>query len=257
MANKSWRRRLIIGVIVTFALGLLLTATVMLLSKPRPVGHTGPDADELARAIERSTHKEEWDRTGAVQWSFGGRNRHLWDRKRSLARVSWGKTQVLLDLTSKSGQATQNGQRVAPKDERKLLDQAYAKWVNDSFWLNPLAKLFDDGVTRSVVIQQGGQQALLISYNSGGLTPGDAYLWIIGKDGRPEGWQMWVSIIPLKGLGTSWAGWTQLATGAYIATDHIWSGIGINTKIADLAGAATLAELVPGADPFAPLFGSP
>lgn len=255
---------------VLFTLGWLAT---IIFSKPLPKGETGARADELARSIEKAIDKDAWARTGAIKWTFRGHNRHLWDRQRNLDRVIWGDVYVLCNLSDRTGVAFQQRKPVTGAAGRKLVEKAYKAWINDSFWLNPLAKLFDEGVTRSVIAPTPGQNpgapALLISYGGGGLTPGDSYLWLLPErpgDGgagaalagellRPRAWRMWVSIIPVKGLENSWDGWTQLATGAWVATHHQITGTGLNLDLTDVAGAATLKDLVPGPDPFAPLSG--
>ena len=53
-------------------------------------------------------------------------------------------------------------------DAEEALRAAYAYWINDSFWLNPVVKFFDPGVERSLVKLDDGRDALLISYTSGG-----------------------------------------------------------------------------------------
>lgn len=260
------------GVLAFLVAGGWIAAVV--LSKPLPKGETGARADELARSIEKAIDKDAWARTGAVKWTFRGKNRHLWDRQRNLDRVIWDDVYVLCDLSNRTGVAFKQRKRVTGAAERKLVEKAYAGWINDSFWLNPLVKLFDDGVTRSVIEKTPGQNpgapALLITYGGGGLTPGDSYLWLlpdqpegVGGAGaavpsellRPRAWRMWVSIIPIKGLENSWDGWTRLATGAWVATHHQFTGTSLKLDLTDVAGAATLKELVPGPDPFAPLLG--
>lgn len=256
--SRSWLRRIGIGLA---SLLLLLVVSGLgacaLLSKPRPNGETGPRADALAHSIETAVNKEAWARTGAVRWYFGGRNRHLWDRTRMFDRVAWGGDKlVLLNISTKNGLAfVKNGaEQVSGEAEKKLLAKAYAHWINDSFWLNPLVKLFDDGVERKLVTQPDGKSALLITYGGGGLTPGDAYLWLLDESNRPLAWRMWVSILPIKGIESSWAGWTALPTGAWVATEHRMAAF--NLRLTDVAAAATLAELEPGGDPFAALVAS-
>lgn len=229
-------------------------ATLRLLSEPLPTPAQAADgeADALAHAIEASVDTAAWSRTGAVSWGFGGRTEHLWDRQRHLDRVRWGDNEVLLDITKKTGRATVGGEPVHGAEADKLFEAAFAHWANDSFWLNPLAKLFDDGTTRSIVALEGGGEGLLLSYSSGGVTPGDSYLWILGEDGRPAAWKMWVSIIPIGGVETSWEGWTQLQTGAWVSATH-HGAMGFTLELTDIRGAATLAELTGGEDPFAPL----
>jgi hypothetical protein len=70
---------------------------------------------------------------------------------------------------------------------------------NDSFWLIAPFKLRDAGTTRSIVMQDN--QALMITYALS--TPGDSYVWFV-ENYMPKAWRMWVSIIPVGGLETTW-----------------------------------------------------
>jgi hypothetical protein len=243
-------RRLLklLGVLV-----LLLVAAVLILMvivrRPRPHDAPGPAADDAARAVERAVRRDDWERTGAVRWRFaGGRHRLLWDRRRGLVRVEWGEQLALVELRTVTGAVFRAGQ---PVRDEKAIQRAYAIFCNDMFWLNPLVKLFDDGVTRSLIDTDEGK-ALLVSYSSGGVTPGDAYLWILGPDGLPKAWRMWVSVLPgFGGARITWEGWQELATGARVSTVH--RALGLPFTIDDVAGAETLEALEPGPDPFASL----
>lgn len=246
----SRTRKILIGFAALFgALVLAIVITGMVVSEPRPSGEPGPAADALAREIQASVALDAWAKTGAVEWNFGGRQRHLWDKQRMLARVSWEAHVVWLDLGTREGVAHTEGKPVEGPAARELLDAAYAHWANDSFWLNPFAKLFDGGTTRSIVETDDGQ-GLLVAYDSGGVTPGDAYLWTRGADGKPDRWRMWVSIIPIGGLSATWEGWTTTATGAVISTKHVLGGF-LPLELTDVRTAANAAELAEGSDPFA------
>jgi len=217
----------------------------------RPLGHVGPAADALARRIEAAVNLEAWERTLAVRWTFAGRNRHLWDRARRVHRLERGELMTLLHLDDQTGRAWRDGEELHGTELRGALDEGYAAFINDSFWLNPLAKLFDPGVQRTLVREAGSSDDLLISYTSGGQTPGDAYLWHVAEDGTPTSWRMWVSIIPVGGVGCSWEGWTELETGARISTVHERGPFTL--RLEDVAGAESLMGLMQS-DPFAPLF---
>ena len=222
----------------------------MVVSDPRPEGRTGEPAEALTHAFQESVNTEAWEQTGAVQWTFAGRITHLWDRTRHLDRVQWGNNTVLIDLSTQKGRAWVGEEEVFDKKADRLVGKAWSYWCNDSFWLNPIAKMFDGGTTRSLVSLPEGE-GLLISYSSGGVTPGDAYLWIPGEDGRPASWRMWVSIIPIGGVRTSWEGWQTLSTGAMVSTSHRLGPVEL--ALTEVAGAVTLSALIPGDDPFAPL----
>lgn len=226
------------------------------LHEPLPEGRTDCGADEALRSMIAAVDGAAWERTGAVQWSFSGRNDHLWDRQRHLARVVSGDRTVLVDLTTRNGRAWDGGQELQGSARDAALDAAWAAWANDSFWLNPIVKAFDEGTTRRCVQLADGRDAYLVRYASGGVTPGDAYAWVPGGEaGRPAGWTMWVGILPIGGVETGFTDWVQLDTGAWVATEHplAWFD-GVSVSLSDVRGAATLVELTGGDDPFAPLF---
>ncbi|RMG75807.1 MAG: hypothetical protein D6722_00325, partial [Bacteroidetes bacterium] len=241
-----WPRRLLVGFV---SLGLILGAIAWYLHEPRPSGQSGPEADALARRMMAAVDCAAWDSLPAVAWTFAGQHDHLWDKERHLARVQWGTNEVLLDINAKTGIARVEGQEVTGEQKASLIDQAWKFWVNDAFWLNPVCKAFDPGTSRSLVPQPEGDAALMVSYSSGGATPGDAYLWHLGPDDRPEAWQMWVSVIPTGGMRSSWDNWQQLPGGAWVATSH---EMGVTLALTDVRGG-TLAELSPEGDPFATL----
>ena len=97
---------------------------------------------------------------------------------------------------------------------------AEAKFNNDTFWLVAPYKLFDAGVERRLVKQDNGEDALLVTYKSGGTTPGDSYLWLLDKYHRPRAFQMWASILPIGGIEASWEQWEKTAQGAYFPRLH-------------------------------------
>lgn len=247
-----WQR---IAAWLALAIGVLVLALVVagfVVDEPRPHAAASPEADALAHAVERAVHTDAWERTGAVRWTFAGERSHLWDRTRALVRVRWDDVEVQLRGTW--GRAWRGGVEVRGGERKVLVAQAWSGFVNDSFWLNPLAKLFDGGTQRALVALPAGRRGLLVSYASGGVTPGDAYLWELppaGHGDTPSAWKMWVSVIPVGGLEVTWEHYVTLATGARIATHHRLGPVTI--ALEDVAGAATLAELEPGDDPFAKL----
>ena len=113
--------------------------------------------------------------------------------------------------------------------------------------------LFDEGVERSLVELEDGRDALLVSYTSGGVTPGDAFLWIPGPDGMPAAWRMWAQVIPVGGIEVTWEGWKELSTGAKVSTEHEGWGR-LMTFITDVEGAENLEALGVDAELFEPLF---
>ncbi|MFK7926769.1 MAG: hypothetical protein AB8H79_01160, partial [Myxococcota bacterium] len=163
-----------------------------------------------------------------------------------------GKLVVLVDLDTQTGLAWNKDQPLTGVERDKAVATAWESFCNDSFWLNPVTKAFDPGTSRSIVTLSDGSEGLMVEYSSGGVSPGDAYVYILGPDKVPTAWKMWVSIIPLGGVDSTFEEWQTLPTGALIATSH-QTELGLSVDITDLNAAATLAELEPD-DPFAPLF---
>lgn len=248
---RKWFIRILLGLGV---LALLVMGSCVIFSKSLPKGKTGPEADKLARAVEKAVNIKAWNNVGAIQWDFGGRHFLVWDKKRSLTKVTWGKGRLsaMISLANpKLGLAYQDGKPVNDAAIReKMLGRAYALWANDSFWLNPLAKLFDKGVTRSIVKWEGKPQ-LMVSYSSGGVTPGDSYLFLLDDNKRPTGWRMWVKILPLKGGYSSFSKWITLPGGAQISTQHKTLGL-LKLKLTKIKSADSTKTLL-GEDVFAPL----
>jgi hypothetical protein len=219
----------------------------MACSEPIPRGIAGPDADGLARRMMQSVDADAWKRTKAISWRHADRRSHLWDRRRQLARVQKGDLDIYLDLRTRTGVVLRDGVRLQGQERDDALREGYEVWANDSFWLTAMNKAFDPGTTRSRVSLVDGD-ALLVQYASGGVTPGDAYLWHLDEDGRPQSWQMWVSILPIGGVSVTWEEWTQLPTGAWVSTKRD-AGL-ITIEITELDAAETMSELVKGPDPF-------
>lgn len=238
-------------IILVLIVGLFIAG--WLASESLPEGQAGPDADALAKKVMRATDQAAWDTTHYVSWNFAGRHQLLWDRDRKLVQVAWGDHKVMLNTQNHlEGIAWKNGTELKEEEARKKLNTAWSYFCNDSFWLNAPGKVFDPGTSRKMVTLEDGTQGLLISYSSGGVTPGDSYLWILDESGRPVKWKMWVSIIPIGGLEASWDDWQELYSGAKVATTH---QIGwYESTISDLKSGSDWSHIGLQNDPFAALY---
>jgi hypothetical protein len=237
----------IVGIGVAL-LGLGLYIFIKSADTPLPThGRTGTEADELARKMEVAVHKTAWDSTRYVRWQFRTGTDYLWDKQDQRVAVVWGDTKVILHTPTRQGDAFVGGQLVSDSAEKaKLLKKAWAQFANDSFWLCAPMKAFDPGTTRSVVDMPDGSQGLLVTYRSGGVTPGDSYLWHLDDQYLPIAWQMWVSIIPVGGLTFTWEDWTPGDDGQpRIARTHEGSAFGVPIK------GLSFPVFAEGEDPFA------
>jgi hypothetical protein len=244
--------------ILKIVLGLLLLVIVagavafVVIDEPRPEGIAGPEAEAMAEAMMAAAGVEAWNQdVGVIEWDFGGRRDHLWDRQRNLVRVRWPGHVALFDLATEASHVTKDGEVLTGEAQTAVRKIAYEAWANDSFWLNPIAKLKDEGTQRAIVETEEGEKGLLITYGDGGVTPGDSYLWLLGQDGLPKAWRMWVSIIPIGGLKITWQDYKTLAGGSKVATRHEGP---LTLELSKIKSAPSISELYPDADPFAPLF---
>lgn len=232
--------------------GVLILAAVVagiVLHETRPVAAPNPAADVLARKVQAAVNLPAWRKAEAIAWDFGGRHQLLWDKTRGFIRVRWDDVEVRCPTACKTGKVTRGGAAVEGEAAAELRATAHAHFINDSFWLYPFDSFFHDGVTRAIAENADGEEGLLITYGSGGVTPGDAYLWHLDASGRPTAWQMWVGIIPIGGVRATWDAWVTLDA-VPLSTSHTFGPITL--KLDDIA-VGSLAEVAPGADPFADL----
>ena len=106
------------------------------------------------------------------------------------------------------------------QERYKTIKKAIDLFNNDSFWLVAPFKVFDKGVERRIVPMDDGTKALLITYTSGGSTPGDSYLWELQPNGFPISFKLWVKIIPIGGLKATWDDWQLTESGAFLPKTH-------------------------------------
>lgn len=217
-------------------LGLILFLVIgyFVINKKLPTGIEGDKAENLAQKMLFAVNKPAWDTTHVVSFTFRGEHNHLWDKKRHYAQTEWEDYKAIFDVNTVKGKLWKGGAEVTDGTEEELIKQAWHFFLNDSYWLNPVAKMYDPGVSRKVVELDDGEEGLLVSYSSGGVTPGDSYLWILDEKGLPKAWQMWVNIIPVGGLETSWEDWTTLSTGAKVATKHEIGLLGMEIPITNI-----------------------
>ena len=213
--------------IFTFLGGTLLLILVglatlyLLFDETLPTATTdGPTPDALVEQLYAAVDKPGWDTTRYVTWDFAGRHRFLWHKTVDSVRVVWDNVVVDLHTKTLTGTVREGGQLITGARADELLADAWSHFANDSFWLAAPYKVEDPGTERATVRLDDGGYGLLVTYNSGGVTPGDSYLWEFGEDGLPRRWRMWTQIIPVGGVAATWEGYTTLPTGARLATRH-------------------------------------
>lgn len=217
-------------------------------NEPKPTAQPSIDADVLAHKMMDAVNKQAWDTTRVIQWTFRGVHHFLWDRSRQLVKVEWEDKMVLLHTETQEGKLFVDSKEVLGEEQKEALKKAWAYFCNDSFWLNAVTKAFDDGTSRSIVKLRDGRDALMVSYASGGVTPGDAYAWILDKNGLPISYKMWVKIIPVGGMEVTWEDWQILGTGAKVAQMH--KSKMFELPITNIKGESNWEKMEIAEDPF-------
>ena len=193
----------------------------LILNEKLPIGQNPKEGDALAIKMLEALNKPAWDSTHVLRWNFKGIHTYIWDKKNNLVSVKWDDKEVLLNLSDwPKGKAFENRREITDKQLDVLRGKAYAYFCNDSYWLIAPFKVFDQGVSRSIVNTEDNKKALLVSYASGGVTPGDSYLWFLNDQNIPESYKMWVKIIPIGGAKATWENWIKSETGVMVAKDH-------------------------------------
>lgn len=240
-----------IGVGCLSVLGVLVIALLIayfVMSESKPDGEAGPKADQLAELMLTAMNKPAWDSLRYITWNFANRNQYAWDKKREIAIIKSGDIEVVMDLKAINGTAKNAGTLLTDEAKDAAMRKAWANWCNDSFWLYAPYKIFDPGVTRSIVDLEDGKKGLMASYSSGGTTPGDSYLWMLDENNKPEAWKMWVSIIPIGGVYNTWENWLTLPGGSMVAQNHKMKLMDVT--ISDVLAGQDLSDIGYEEDPF-------
>ncbi|MDX1430768.1 MAG: hypothetical protein R3282_10790, partial [Rhodothermales bacterium] len=148
-------------------------------------------ADSLAhRMVEAHGGLSAWAGVRYLRFDFGFESpersgltaRHLWDRQTGDYRLEWfpgtDTTAVaLFNVNTREGKVFVNGEQAA-QGVSEMLDSAYRRYINDTYWLLAPLKVFDDGVRRTMATDSAsGEHVLALSFADVGLTPGDRY-WL-------------------------------------------------------------------------------
>ena len=225
---------------------IIVTATIsfFIIDDPLPEGDSGPDAEALAEDMLDAIHHNDWENIAFVGWSFRDAHHYVWDKQNHVSQVKWDDYEAVIDLNTITGRATRAEEELKGAELDEAVQTAWAYWCNDSFWLNAPAKIKDPGTTRKIVLDEDGGRQLLVQYESGGVTPGDAYLWKLDDNYLPISYKMWVSIIPIGGVEATWDDWVE-KEGAMLSTKHEMGPMAIsigNLEVGDNPGDFGLAN---------------
>lgn len=209
--------------IAILSLVLIVTIIGFFLSEGLPEGQQGEEADLLAQNILTKLNYEAFQKTERISWTFAGIHSYDWYKNKKYVIVSTDDYKVKLDLNDYD-----KSEVIFPKDtdDHNLIQTSIKNFNNDSFWLIAPYKIMEDDVERRLV-SNGEEKSLLVTYTSGGSTPGDSYLWKVDKNNKPTSFKMWVSIIPVGGLEAKWEEWVKTPSGMLLSHKKTIFGIPI------------------------------
>lgn len=200
-------KKLVVVLIVAFS-----AARLALVVAAKNSGSAG----QLADAVWKASGGENWPRVKAIDFTFtverGGKTlasaKHHWDVGAQTDRVREQGKDVTVNLVEPG-----------TNEEAKA---AYARWVNDSYWLLAPLKLKDRGVQVAdegrKTIDGAARETLRLSFVQVGLTPNDQYrLYIDPATKLLASWDYMPE--PGKSVHATWENY-QKSGGLTLATDH-------------------------------------
>lgn len=204
-------------------------------------------ADILAQKIEDATGKDDFDNFRYIKWTAVRNHEFVWDKANKKVMVCFSDKEVLLNLNHIDSSRVKGSKNLSNSEKTAIIQEAYEHFCNDSFWLIAPYKLFDFGTERKIV-QNGAEKLLAVTYNSGGVTPGDVYLWRTNKNFLPTSIQMWTQKIPVDGIQVSWENYKRVSGQAKIATAHKFGPL--NLKVSNLEVGNSMQDLKLKSNPF-------
>ncbi|MEQ8471230.1 MAG: hypothetical protein RIC35_08590 [Marinoscillum sp.] len=192
---------------ILFIVALLLI-TRMVLNRPMPEGEPGDKAERLTDQMLEALNVEAYDTLKVIEWDYPRGHSFVWRKVEDSVTVSWDDYKVTFKTKTLDGRAYDAGKALSGNDKADALQTAWEFFANDSFWLVAPFKVRDPGTSRAYVKSERGE-GILVTYSSGGVTPGDSYLWILDEDFRPKYWHLWTQKVPIGGIEFMWHGWEQ------------------------------------------------
>ena len=219
------KRILKVSGVILLSIILLITIAGFIISEDLPEGKRGPEADELAGKILEELNYKAYQETSFISWTFAGIHSYDWYKAENYVIVTSGDDKIKLDLNDYSKSEIISSDTSNPNE---LIETSIKNFNNDSFWLIAPFKLMEDNVERRIVEGDNGDKNLLVTFTSGGSTPGDSYLWKVDENYRPVSYKMWVSVIPVGGLEAKWKDWVETQSGVILSTEKSIFGIPIS-----------------------------
>jgi hypothetical protein len=214
-------------VVAVFLPALLAASGGLAQSRPTPPSSDARAIEVAGRVMQALGGETAWNNTHFIRFTFAvdreGKTlvsrTHSWDKWTGRYRLDGqdreGKPYVvLMNLNTKEGKAQQAGQPLAGAVLEKQLQDAYATWVNDTYWLLMPYKMMDPGVVLAYdgESKQGGAACdkVRLSFQNVGLTPRDQYwVYVNRKTGLVDRWDYVLKGAKKAPTSFVWDGWQK------------------------------------------------
>ncbi|PKV66987.1 hypothetical protein [Pontibacter ramchanderi] len=155
----------------------------------------GDKAQGIAQQVlENMGGEKGWNDTRYLAWTFN-KQYQVWDKHQNRFRWEQDSLVAIINTDTKDGKVYVAGQELQDLEEKqKLLERAYALWINNSYWLVMPFKLQDEGVTLRYVgeeqtLEGAPADVLEMTFAQVGLTPQNKYkLWVDQEQGLITQW---------------------------------------------------------------------
>lgn len=152
-------------------------------------------AQRIAReVIDNMGGEKGWNDTRYLAWTFNDQYQ-VWDKQQHRFRWEMDSLVAVISTDTKDGNVYVVGRELQEGEEKqKLLERAYALWINNSYWLVMPFKLLDPGVNLTYLgegkTMDGAPADMLeMTFNEVGLTPQNKYhVWVDKEQGLVTQW---------------------------------------------------------------------
>jgi hypothetical protein len=266
------------------AIAAALVALPMLAAPSPLAAEHVPEAVSLAhRTMAAMGGEDKWEGTRLLRFDFtslregkpGALYQHWWDRHTGAYRLEGVDNEgvgyrVLFDLDDRTGRAWKGGRELEGEQRARLLEMAYARFINDTYWLLMPWKWLDPGVRLGhegrKTVDGKEYEVVTLAFGDGvGLTSNDRYWgYVEPGTGRMERWAYLLQDregAPGQGEPTAWTWeeWKPTAAGIELSTVRRRLGgpdVQIRFPVAEAWAAPTDEQLREAFEPPAPAPGA-
>ncbi len=192
--------------------------------------------------------EEGWKDTRYLAWTFNDQYQ-VWDKQQNSFRWEKDSLVAIINTETKDGKVYADGKELqGPEEKQKLLERAYALWINNSYWLVMPFKLLDPGVNLTYLGEEetmdgAPADVLEMTFAQVGLTPQNKYkVWVDKEQGLVTQWAFFRSAEDAEPSFTRrWSDYSDYGS-IKLASDR--SNSQSDFVLTDIAAPATVPEEV-------------